>query len=214
MFFIDDGFSGTNFDRPDWNRLEDLIKENKISTIIVKDMSRLGRNYLQVGMYTEMLFPNNNIRFIAINNGIDSNNQETNDMAPFINIFNEFYAKDTSRKITAVFKAKGESGKRLNAIPPYGYLKSPNDKDEGIVDEIAAPVVKKIFNLCINGYGPSQIANKLTDENIPTPSMHFKNLEINHPTNPAKKWNPRSVADILDKQEYVGDTVNFKTKKL
>ena len=117
-FFVDDGYSGTNFDRPDWQRLMGLVDEGKIGTIIVKDMSRLGRDYLQVGMYTEMVFPNNDIRFIAINNGVDSVNGTENDMTPFINIFNEFYAKDTSRKIRAVFKAKGQAGKPLCTNPP------------------------------------------------------------------------------------------------
>ena len=128
-FFVDDGYSGTNFSRPDWQRLMGLVDEGKIGTIIVKDMSRLGRDYLQVGMYTEMVFPNNDIRFIAINNGVDSINGTENDMTPFINIFNEFYAKDTSRKIRAVFKAKGQAGKPLATNPPFGYIKDPNDKN-------------------------------------------------------------------------------------
>lgn len=118
-FFVDDGFSGTNFDRPDWKRLMALVDEDRVGTIIVKDMSRLGRDYLKVGMYTEMVFPNADIRFIAVNNGVDSDSQTENDMTPFINIFNEFYAKDTSRKIKAVKKAKGEAGK-----PICGCVKS------------------------------------------------------------------------------------------
>ena len=130
-YFVDDGYSGTNFDRLDWQRLLGMIDEGRIGTIIVKDMSRLGRDYLQVGMYTEMVFPNNDIRFIAINNGVDSANQVDNDMTPFINIFNEFYAKDTSKKVKAVFRSKGNSGKPLTTNPPYGYLKDPNDKHGG-----------------------------------------------------------------------------------
>lgn len=129
-------------------------------------MSRLGRDYLQVGIYTEMVFPNNDIRFIAINNGVDSINGTENDMTPFINIFNEFYAKDTSRKIRAVLKAKGESGKPLCTIPPYGYLKDPADKNHWIVDKEATKIVKYIFDICIKGYGPSQIADKLREERI------------------------------------------------
>ena len=136
--FVDDGYSGTTFDRPDWNRLMELVDDGKVGTIIVKDMSRLGRDYLKVGMYTEMIFPNADIRFIAINNGVDSDNQAENDMTPFINIFNEFYAKDTSRKIRAVFKAKGQAGKPLCTNPPYGYVKDPEDKLHWIVDEEAA----------------------------------------------------------------------------
>lgn len=144
-FFIDDGYSGTTFNRTDWQRLNSYIDEGKIGTIIVKDMSRLGRDYLQVGMYTEMVFPNADIRFIAINNGVDSENQMDNDMTPFVNIINEFYAKDTSRKIRAVMKAKGESGKHICTNPPYGYLKDKEDKNKWIVDDVAAEVVKEIF---------------------------------------------------------------------
>ena len=154
MYFVDDGYSGTNFNRPDWQRLIGMINEDKIGIIIVKDMSRLGRDYLQVGMYTEMLFPAHDIRFIAINNGVDSINGTENDMTPFINIFNEFYAKDTSRKIKAVFKAKGNAGKPLCTNPPYGYLKDPEDKNHWIVDEEAAEVVREIFRLCIAGMVP------------------------------------------------------------
>lgn len=172
-FFVDDGYSGTNFDRPDWQRLMHFMDEGKVETIIVKDMSRLGRDYLKVGMYTEMVFPNADIRFIAINNGVDSANSEMNDMTPFINIFNEFYAKDTSRKIRAVFKAKGQSGKPLCTNPPYGYLKDPEDKNHWIVDEEAAPVVREIFHLCMSGYGITQIAKELQKRKIPVPSAHF-----------------------------------------
>ena len=173
-FFVDDGYSGTNFNRPDWQRLMNEVDENKVGTIIVKDMSRLGRDYLRVGMYTEMIFPKADIRFIAINNGVDSANQMDNDMTPFINIFNEFYAKDTSRKIRAVFKAKGNSGRPLAGNPCYGYEKDPNDKYKWIVDEEAAEVVKEIFNLCVKGYGVSQIANQLTERKILTPIAYAK----------------------------------------
>ncbi len=215
-FFVDDGYSGTNFNRPDWQRLSSLIDEGKIGTIIVKDMSRLGRDYLQVGMYTEMVFPNNDIRFIAINNGVDSINGTENDMAPFINIFNEFYAKDTSRKIRAVAKAKGESGKPLATQPPYGYLKDPNDKTHWIIDEEAAKVVKEIYGLCVNGYGPSQIADILTERGVDSPSIHFKKIGLNYSSLASKNtpdnfWAQRTIALILEKMEYTGCTVNFKT---
>jgi len=161
QFFVDDGYSGTSFDRPDWQRLSGMIDECMIGTIIVKDMSRLGRDNLQVGMLIEMVFPNADVRFIAINNGVDSINGIENDMTPFINFFNEFYAKDTSRKIRAVFKAKGNSGKPLCTNPPYGYVKDQEDKNHWIIDEEAAEVVRKIFRLCIAGYGTSQIAKEL-----------------------------------------------------
>ena len=155
QFFVDDGYSGTTFDRPDWQRLSGMIDEGQIGTLIVKDMSRLGRDYLQVGMLTEMVFPNNDVRFIAVNNGVDSVNGTENDMTPFINLFNEFYAKDTSRKIRAVFKAKGNAGKPLCTNPPYGYIKDPEDKNHWIIDETAAEVVREIFHLCVQGYGVS-----------------------------------------------------------
>lgn len=214
-FFVDDGFSGTNFNRPDWQRLLSMIDEGCIGTIIVKDMSRLGRDYLQVGMYTEMVFPNADIRFIAINNGIDSANQTDNDMTPFINIFNEFYAKDTSKKIKAVFKAKGNSGKPLCTNPPYGYLKDPDDKNHWILDEVAAPIVKEIFAMCVAGRGPSQIASELTRRGIPTPSEHFKAIGLNRTTvsEQSGNWQTKTISGLLIKPEYLGHTVNFKTRR-
>lgn len=217
-FFVDDGYSGTNFNRPDWQRLNAKIDDGLIGTIIVKDMSRLGRDYLQVGIYTEMVFPNNDIRFIAINNGVDSINGTENDMTPFINIFNEYYAKDTSRKIRAVVKAKGESGKPLTTVPPYGYLKDKEDKNKWIVDEEASLVVKRIFELCVKGYGPSQIADKLTEEKTDSPVAHMEKLGLKSPARASKDsapyfWNPRTISDILSKQEYLGKTINFRTYK-
>ncbi len=214
-FFVDDGYSGTNFDRPDWQRLMAQVDEGLIGTIIVKDMSRLGRDYLQVGMYTEMVFPNADIRFIAINNGVDSNNQSENDMTPFINIFNEYYAKDTSRKIRAVMKAKGEAGKPLSTNPPYGYLKDPEDKNHWIVDEEAAEVVKLAFRLCVQGYGVSQIGKELTKRKIKNPTAHLKDLGLNPCDNRSYAgdyyWGSSTVSHLLSRQEYLGHTVNFKT---
>ena len=213
---MDDGYSGTNFNRPDWQRLAALIDEGRIGTLIVKDMSRLGRDYLQVGMYTEMVFPNADVRFIAINNGVDSANQTDNDMTPFINIFNEFYAKDTSKKVKAVFRAKGNSGKPLTTNPPYGYLKDPNDKNHWVIDQEAAPVVKEIFKMCVDGKGPSQISKELIRRGIPTPAEHYKAIGVTAPAKVAEQpgfWQQRTVADILIKPEYLGHTVNFRTRK-
>ncbi|WP_415274869.1 recombinase family protein [Clostridium perfringens] len=215
-FFIDDGYSGTNFNRPEWMKLHTLIEEGKVGCLIVKDMSRLGRDYLKVGYYTEVVFPEHDVRFIAINNGVDSAEQAENDLTPFINIINEFYAKDTSKKIKAVFKAKGESGKPLSTQPPYGYIKDLNDKYKWLVDEEAAHVVKKIFELCVNGYGPSQIASELIKEGIPTPSEYFesKGIKIGVSVSQIKgNWQQRTIKDILEKEEYLGHTVNFKTRK-
>lgn len=214
-FFVDDGYSGTNFDRPDWQKLMCLINDGKVGTLIVKDMSRLGRDYLKVGMYTEMVFPNADVRFIAINNGVDSNNQTENDMTPFINIFNEFYAKDTSRKIRAVFKAKGQSGKPLSTNPPYGYIKDPNDKTHWIVDEQAADVVREIFHLCVQGYGISQIAKDISNRHIMNPTAHAKANNITIPDNRQYAgdyiWADSTVSHMLSRPEYLGHTVNFKT---
>jgi site-specific DNA recombinase len=212
----DDGWSGTNFGRPDFQRMIAEMDAGHIGTIVVKDMSRLGRDYLKVGYYTEIAFTDAEVRFIAINNGVDSANQQDSDFTPFLNIINEWYAKDTSKKIRAVFKAKGESGKPLCTIPPYGYKKDPQDKNHWIVDEPAAEVVKRIFQLCMEGYGLSQIAKKLKNDKVLTHSMYFKEIGL-YPTAPTTEepyaWVPRTVADILDKQEYLGHTVNFKTRK-
>jgi len=216
QYFVDDGFSGTNFNRPSWNDLIAFVEENRVGAIIVKDMSRLGRDYLKVGFYTEVMFVEKNIRFIAINNGIDSANQTDSDFTPFLNITNEWYAKDTSKKIKAVMKAKGESGKTLTTIPPFGYMKSPDDKTKWIVDEPAAEIVRKIFNLCMNGYGPSQIAKRLREEKVLTPAAYWQSIgrttNLPTPENPYR-WVADTISTMLEKKEYLGHTVNFKTYK-
>lgn len=218
VFFIDDGFSGTNFDRPDWKRLNGLIEEGMVGTVIVKDMSRLGRDYLKVGMYTEMVFPNAGVRFIAVNNGVDSAKQDENDMTPFINIFNEFYAKDTSRKIRSVLKAKGQSGKPLCTMPPYGYIKDPEDRTNWIVDEEAASNVRDIFQLCVQGYGVSQIAAEMTRRHVLTPAAYAK--ACGRPMNDNRcytddyRWIASTVSHMLSRREYLGHTVNFKTSRI
>ncbi len=214
-FFVDDGYSGTNFDRPDWQRLISLVEEGRIGTIIVKDMSRLGRDYLKVGYYTEVLFPGSDIRFIAINNNVDSANQQDSDFTPFLNIINEWYAKDTSKKMRAVFKSKGQSGKPLCTNPPYGYIKDPEDKTRWIVDEEAAKVVREAFRLCMQGYGPSQIAKEFTRRRIMNPTAHARKNGINIPDNRGHDddyvWRGSTIVHMLSRQEYLGHTVNFKT---
>lgn len=214
-FFVDDGYSGTNFDRPDWKRLISQVEEGRIGTIIVKDMSRLGRDYLKVGYYTEVLFPGSDIRFIAINNNVDSANQQDSDFTPFLNIINEWYAKDTSKKIRAVFKSKGQSGKPLCTNPPYGYIKDPEDKTRWIVDEEAAKVVREAFHLCMQGYGPSQIAKEFTNRRIMNPTAHARKNGINIPDNRGHDddyvWRGSTIVHMLSRQEYLGHTVNFKT---
>ena len=214
-FFVDDGYSGTNFDRPDWQRLISQVEEGRIGTVIVKDMSRLGRDYLKVGYYTEVLFPASDIRFIAINNNVDSANQQDSDFTPFLNIINEWYAKDTSKKIRAVFKSKGQSGKPLCTNPPYGYIKDPEDKTRWIVDEEAAKVVREAFRLCMQGYGPSQIAKEFTKRRIMNPTAHARKNGINIPDNRGHDddyvWRGSTIVHMLSRQEYLGHTVNFKT---
>lgn len=215
MVFVDDGYSGTNFDRPDWQRLISLAEDGKIGTVIVKDMSRLGRDYLKVGYYTEVFFPGVDIRFIAINNGVDSANQQDSDFTPFLNIINEWYAKDTSKKIRAVFKAKGQSGKPLCTNPPYGYVKDPEDKSRWIIDPEAAEVVREIFSLCVQGYGPTQISKELTRRKIENPVAHARRLGITIPAKPIDEdpcvWHDSTVARLLTRIEYLGHTANFKT---
>lgn len=215
-FYVDDGVSGTTFDRPDFNRMIADVESGMVGTIIIKDMSRLGRDYLKVGYYTEIMFPEAGVRFIAINNSIDSANQQDSDFTPFLNIINEWYAKDTSKKIRAVFKSKGESGKPLCTNPPYGYVKDPEDKLKWIIDEEAAEVVREIFRLCMAGFGPSQIARQLETRCVNVPTVHLRSKGINTPARPPENpyaWQSRSVADILAKMEYLGHTVNFKTFK-
>lgn len=218
-FFVDDGYSGTTFDRPDFQRMIAEMDAGRIGTVIVKDMSRLGRDYLKVGFYTEVAFPEADVRFIAINNGVDSANQQESDLTPFINIFNEFYAKDTSKKIRAVFKAKGQSGKPLCTNPPYGYKKDPDDKTRWIVDDEAAAVVKEIFHLCMSGYGPTQIAKELRKRRIEPPAEYGKRVGVNVPAAKQRenddpcRWTTSTVVHILERREYTGCIVNFKCHK-
>lgn len=209
-FFIDDGVSGVTFDRPGWNEMVRLAEAGKVRTVIVKDMSRMGRDYLKVGYYTESFFAERDIRYIAINDGVDSD-KEDNDFTPFRNLFNDFYACDTSKKIRAVMRAKGNAGEHLCTNPPYGYQKDPADKKKWIVDEEAAEIVRRIFDLCIAGKGPMQIAKLLTAQHVLTVKAHY--AQQNRKPLPQKpyKWSPKSVAGILERPEYTGCTVNFKT---
>ena len=222
--FSDDGYSGTNFNRPAFNSLLTEIEAGRVGTVIVKDMSRFGRNYLQVGFYTEMMFPKKNVRFIAVNNGVDSVNPADNDFTPFLNIMNEWYAKDTSKKIKAVFKAKMRDGKRVSGAVPYGYYRKPEDKQTLYVDEASASVVRRIFQLACDGMGATAIADTLSEDKILIPSAYARQ---NHPedcqcTNyhAPYTWNATTVGYILNRREYLGHTVlgkttrdNFKTKR-
>lgn len=211
QYFVDDGYSGTTFDRPDFRRLERMIADGEVGTVIVKDMSRLGRNYLQVGMYTDIVFPENNVRFIAVNDNVDSEVQTDFDMTPIRNFCNELYARDTAKKIKSTFRMKGESGKHLTTNPPFGYVKDASDKDKWLIDDEAAETVRYIFRLCCDGYGPTQIAKRLQKEQVLTPTAHkLKKAGQLLPSEPYK-WAQKTVAGILEKAEYIGCTENFKT---
>lgn len=217
IHFTDDGISGTRFDRPGFVSMMDAIKAGQIGTVIIKDMSRLGRDYLMVGQIQEMM-RQKQVRLIAINDGHDSLNGD-DDFLPFRNIMNEWYAKDTSKKIRSTFKAKGNSGKHVASTTPYGYLKDPDNKEHWIVDEEAAQVVRRIFQMTMDGYGPYQIAKKLKEDQVEIPAVHMARHgaglwqgrvdEIKDPY----AWGSSTVAGILKKREYLGHTVNFKTRK-
>lgn len=222
--FTDDGVSGTTFDRKGFQAMIAEVEAGKVATIIVKDMSRFGRDYLKVGFYTEVMFKDKDVRFIAVNNGIDSDKQSDNDFTPFLNIMNEWYARDSSRKIQAIFKSRMEKGLRCSGSVPYGYRRDPEDKQHLIVDEEPAAVVRRIFQMVIDGYGVMSIADALTADKVMIPSAYAK---CNYPENNHSKgfhdpyrWSSTAVSYILEKREYMGHTVlgktisqNYKTKK-
>ena len=215
QIYKDDGFSGTNFKRPGFLDMIGDIEAGLVNMVIVKDMSRFGRNYLEVGLYTEIRFPEMGVRFIAVNDGVDSDDQMGNDFTPFRNIINEWYAKDTSKKIRAVFRNKGMSGQRLAVNAPYGYIK--DEDGHLLVDEETAPVVELIFQLCVEGNGPGKIARMLKEREIPTPgTITFQRTGQTSryfPDDPCR-WNPATVLSILGQDAYLGRTTNFKTTKL
>ena len=215
-FFIDDGYSGVTYDRPGFQKMLDEIEAGHVGAVITKDLSRLGRNSALTGLYINYTFPQNDVRYIAINDHFDSINPNStdSDIAGIKNWFNEFFAKDTSRKIRAVQKAKGERGERLTVHVPYGYMKNPENPKEWIIDEEAAQVVKKIFTLCMNGRGPSQIADQLEKDKILTPTAYKNKQGVKTPhTEPENpyRWHESSIVNILERKEYIGATVNFKT---
>ena len=215
-FFVDDGYSGTNYDRPGFQAMLAEIEVGKVAVCCTKDLSRLGRNSSLTGLYINFTFPKYGVRYIAINDHFDTidPNSTDNDVAGIKNWFNEFFAKDTSRKIRAVNKAKGERGVPLTTNVPFGYLKDPNDKTRWIVDEAAAQVVKRIFRLCMEGRGPMQIAKVLQEEKVLNPTAYKRRAGIKTPspeTSDPYHWNTNTIVHILERREYTGCTVNFKT---
>lgn len=222
--FIDDGVSGTTFDREGFQSMIAEVEAGNVAVIIVKDMSRFGRDYLKVGFYTEVMFKEKGVRFIAINNGIDSSNQQDSDFTPFLNIMNEWYARDSSRKIQAIFKARMQEGKRVSPSVPYGYRRDPDDKQHLIIDPEPAAVVRHIFKLVLEGNGVNRIADILYADKILIPSAY---AEKYYPENQHSKsfhdpirWTNQTIIHILEKREYMGHTVlgktiseSYKTKK-
>ena len=212
--FTDDGVSGTRFDRPGFLAMMEEVEAGRVEAIVIKDMSRLGRDYLKVGQVMEIL-RQRGVRLIAINDGVDSLKGD-DDFTPFRNIMNEFYARDTSRKIRSVFKSKGMSGKHLTGTVIYGYLWDEK-REHWLVDEEAATVVRRIFALAMEGYGPYQIATKLSEEKIEMPAVHLarygEGVNKNKTFADIYRWSASTVVEILKKREYLGHTVNFKTRK-
>ncbi len=218
VHYTDDGYSGGNFDRPAWKRMLADIESGNVGVVLAKDMSRIGRDYLQTGYYTEIVFRQNNVRFIAIGNGIDSADPASSEFAPFMNIMNEWYLRDLSRKQRTAIRVKGESGKPTTNCAIYGYRKDPEDKHHWLIDEEAAAVVRRIFRLTIEGNGPYEIARILYDDKIETPAVYFgkqnkgiwkSKEEFPNPYN----WSGYIVGQILSKPEYLGHTVNFRSHK-
>jgi len=220
QYYIDDGYSGVDFERPDFKRMIDDVDNGKIETIITKDLSRLGRNHLHVGLYTEEYFPKNNVRYIAINDNVDTANPNSSgtDMAAFYNIFNEFHVKETSKKIRATWRIKAQRGERVASRPAYGYMKNPDNPKHIIPNPETAPVVKRIFQMCAEGMGPSYIARVLENDKIYTPTMYeFKrtgtrltglNEELPY------SWSVRTITDMFENVIYLGHTLNLKTENI
>ena len=221
-YYIDDGWSGTNFNRPGFNRLKKDIELGKIDLVITKDLSRLGRDYIGTGEYLEKFFPEHNVRYIALTDNIDTMLDNSNiDMAPFKAVFNDMYAKDISKKIKTALKTKQKDGKWVGSCPPFGYKKDPNDKNHLIIEKEEALIVKKIFNLAKEGKTPYYISNLFTKESIPTVSLIRKKMRSNSYISNQGIWSSKTIKSILQNQIYTGDLVqnrrskiNYKLKKV
>ena len=218
VHYTDDGWSGGNFERPGWKRLVTDIEAGKVAHLLCKDLSRIGRNYLQTGFYTEIMFRQYGVHFIAVANNIDSDEQESSEFAPFLNIMNEWYLRDQSKKVAAAYRVKGKAGKPTSNSAIYGYKKDPEDKDHWLVDEEAAAVVRRIFRLAVEGHEPYDISKMLTAEKVECPAYYLarngwgprKNTtDMSRPYD----WYGNTVSTMLTKPEYMGHTVNFRTSK-
>ena len=214
MFFIDDGISGTSFDRSGFNQMQQMVEEGKICRIIVKDLSRFGREQVEAGRLTQIVYPSLGVTFISIQENVNSSTGDGMEMLPFYNIFNEWYAAQTSKKIRAVWQSKANNGKRVSSTVPFGYVKDATDKEKWLIDEPAAEVVRKIYDLCLAGRGPLQIARILEAEKILLPSAYYESVGRKHsnpvPANPYR-WDQKTVVHILENRQYTGCAVNFKS---
>ena len=214
MFFVDDGISGTSFERGGFQQMQKMVEEGKICRVIVKDLSRFGREMVEAGRLTQIVYPSLGVTFISLHENVNSTTGEGMEMLPFYNIFNEWYAAQTSKKIRAVWQSKAENGKRVSPTGPFGYVKDPDDKEKWLIDEPAAEVVRKIYALCLAGRGPSQIARQLEKEKILVPSAYYESVGRSHaqkvPTNPYS-WDQKTVVGIIENRQYTGCAVNFKS---
>ena len=218
QFFVDDGWSGANFQRPGFTEMMDAVESGAVKTVVTKDLSRLGRNYLQVGLFTEITFPKKGVRFIAIGNSVDSADRSSGEFVPFLNIVNEWFLRDCSRKQCAAYQARGHAGKPTTNHAIYGYRKDPEDKHHWLIDEDAASVVRRIFHLSMEGHGPHEIASILRDDRIERPSVYMgkrgQGTQRNsYDDSRPYDWSGTSVSNILAKPEYMGHTVNFRSYK-
>ena len=214
MFFVDDGISGTSFERGGFQQMQKMVEEGKICRVIVKDLSRFGREMVEAGRLTQIVYPSLGVTFISLHENVNSTTGEGMDMLPFYNIFNEWYAAQTSKKIRAVWQSRAENGKRVSPTVPFGYVKDPNDKEKWLIDEPAAEVVRKIYALCLAGRGPLQIAKQLEKENILVPSAYYESVGRTHAQKVPSdycKWNQKTVVGILENRQYTGCAVNFKS---
>ena len=214
LFFVDDGISGTSFERGGFQQMQKMVEEGKICRVIVKDLSRFGREMVEAGRLTQIVYPSLGVTFISLHENVNSTTGEGMEMLPFYNIFNEWYAAQTSKKIRAVWQSKAENGKRVSPTVPFGYVKDPDDKEKWLIDEPAAEVVRKIYALCLAGRGPSQIARQLEKEKILVPSAYYESVGRSHaqkvPTNPYS-WDQKTVVGIIENRQYTGCAVNFKS---
>ena len=214
MFFVDDGISGTSFERGGFQQMQKMVEEGKICRVIVKDLSRFGREMVEAGRLTQIVYPSLGVTFISLHENVNSTTGEGMEMLPFYNIFNEWYAAQTSKKIRAVWQSKAENGKRVSPTVPFGYVKDLNDKEKWLIDEPAAEVVRKIYALCLAGRGPLQIAKQLEKENILVPSAYYESVGRTHAQKVPSdycKWDQKTGVGLLENRQYTGCAVNFKS---